>query len=455
MSQISKILLQGKKQQKQMVREKLALGYEAEARIKENEQLLHSLSYTPLKDLDKKVGNGGDLTFEETLCGMCYLLAATNYPFAVVCQEAFNKACDGIFSEQRALASGTAFAKLMADKESFRVLTPEEVAGMAAGGLMDIVIRLNMGRVVETCGMGADTGFAGNGVTKKTINASTLASFVLASLKLPVIKHGSYSSTSVVGSTEAIEHLGVRTNMDSAKEAMDIWNDCGFCYFDAHWCKTIHDLSHLLMIETINHVVGPMSPPITRETEINKLMGVNKKIHPSVVARAYTILHQRRQQKIGSVAIVCGLDKNCEQIDPNNFEQVKKHAILDELSPYVSVVSLAHADRFLGNFLVRPSDFGIELIAEKIQVVNEESQIQKANKDALSGENPQLKDFLAMNAALGLFVEKYLGLPEAVSVNGLNTGFLQECFKVCSQAILSGKTLRILEKYVKASNGMV
>ena len=60
-----------------------------------------------------------------------------------------------------------------------------------------------------------------------------------------------------------------------------------------------------------------------------------------------------------------------------------------------------------------------------------------------------------MNAALGLFVEKYLGLPEAVSVNGLNTGFLQECFKVCSQAILSGKTLRILEKYVKASNGMV
>lgn len=244
MQTVSSIILTGHKKEKQNARELLAVGYDPLTRAKGNIELLKKLSETTIGSLDRKVKHGSDLSFEEAFCGMCYVVAATNTSFEFVHHNLFKTACGGTFTKDRSLALASAFINLMAAKESFKYLTPEEIAGMVSAAMMDNVIQIKVPRVVETCGMGGDKGYGTGLSIKKGINTSTLASLVLSAVGLPSIKHGSYGNTSVVGSTEAIESFGALTSMTSEEEIMRIMSMAGYCFFDAHWCKTIQASRH-------------------------------------------------------------------------------------------------------------------------------------------------------------------------------------------------------------------
>ncbi|MDO8436066.1 MAG: hypothetical protein Q7S82_01600 [bacterium] len=453
MTGISRILLNGEKRAKQEARESLARGYNVSARLDGNKKIVSQLAKIHLESLDRKVKHGLSLSFEEAFCGMFYTLAATNNDIFSICKDLLPANLQNGFTESRALGQGIAFLQLMAGKESFKGLTSEEVAGIVAATLMDTVIQLDLGEVIDTCGMGADVGFSVNGTRKKTINVSTLSAVILASLGLPVIKHGSYANTSAVGSTEAIELFGARTNYTTEEEIINIWQQNKFCYLDAHLVKTVHDASHLIMMETINHITGPMSPPISPRTKISRIMGVNEKVHPSVIAKAYVLLHQKELQEIGGIAVVCGLNEAGMSINPNSFQQVKKHAVLDEVSPYASVVAMAHQGKFLGTFLLRPSDFGTTINPASILLENERAVLQQANSQALQDGCGCQLDFLAMNAALGLFAHNYLSRPDAVGNDGLNKKYLCECFQECRRAIVSGRAWQTLSHYVELSGG--
>lgn len=450
---ISRITLNGEKRKKQEARETLALGYDSSFRLNGAKEIIAQLPETRLADLDRKVKHGLNLRFEEAFCGMLYVLAATNNHVFANSGKFFPENMKGEFTEERALAQGMAFLQLMAAKEAFVGLTADEVAGIVAATLIDTVFQLDVGHVIDTCGMGADIGFSVNGTRKKTINVSTLSALTLASLGLPVIKHGSYANTSAVGSTEAIELFGANTAYTSKEEIDRIWRQGNFCYLDAHLVKTIHDASHLLMMETINHIAGPMSQPISSNTKISRVMGVNEKVHPSVIAKAYALLHQKGLQAVNGIIVVCGLDAEASSINPNDFRQVREHAVLDEVSPYSSVVSLTYQDEFLGTFLVTPADFGINIDPAAILLDNERDVLQQANRRVLQEANGSHLDFLAMNAGLGLFAYHYLGRPNAVGKDGLNVKYLQECFQECRQAIVFGKAWQTLKNYVRASNG--
>ena len=453
MKNVSRIALSGHKLLKQRARESLAIHYDVSDRALGNEDLLCLLENTTVGMLDRKVKHGGNLSFEESFCGMCYVLAATNAHFYEVYRSHFDKAYGADFTGEKALAIASAFLNLMATKESLSCLTAEEIAGLAAAGMMDTIIALDAPMVIETCGMGGDKGFRcpSTGNMRKTINVSTLSSIVLSALGFPAAKHGSYGNTSAVGSTEAIELFGAETSMTSLAQVVSIWKEANFCFFDAHWCKTIHDLSHLLMMETVNHVIGPMTPPFSSKTEINKLMGVNEKIHPKTVAEAYAILHQKGKQNVGGVIIVCGLDEGARGINPLNFADVKKHAIVDEVSPFISVVSATLKGEYLGTWMLSPEDFGVSIDAEKIQITNKQADIQEANNTALNGTNSDLADYLAVNAALGLYAMEYLPRSDGVTPSGLNRAYLQECFRRCRDVISSGAAKNVLDKYVCAS----
>lgn len=455
MNTISRITLNGEKRKKQEARETLALGYDSSVRLNGAKEIIERLAETRIRlaDLDRKVKHGLDLGFEEAFCGMLYVLAATNNHVFANSGNFFSGNAGGNLSGEMALAQGTAFLQLMAAKEAFVGLTAEEVAGIVAATFIDTVIQLDADHVIDTCGMGADIGFLVNGTRKKTINVSTLSALTLASLGLPVIKHGSYANTSAVGSTEVIELFGANTAYTSKEEIDRIWRRVNFCYLDAHLVKTIHDASHLLMMETINHIAGPMSQPISPVTKISRIMGVNEKVHPSVIAKAYALLHQKRLQAVNGIIVVCGLDTEASLINPNDFQQVKEHAVLDEVSPYSSVVSLAYQDEFLGTFLVTPADFGITIDPAVILLDNDRDVLQQANRRVLQEANGSHLDFLAMNAGLGLFAYHCLGRSNAVGKDGLNTKYLRECFQECREAIVSGKAWQTLENYVKLSNG--
>lgn len=451
---LSIITLEGDRRKKQVAREYLAQGYDIHARMAEYNGFLDDLRTLPaISRLDRHIKHRGSLSFEWAFYGMCYILAATNARFFDVFRTAHQTSLGNEFTPNKALACGTAFAQLMAAKEVFFHLTPEEVAGLTAATLMDTVFRLDVSEVIETSGMGGDIGFRHDGATRKTINVSTLSSLVLASLGLPAVKHGSYSNTSAVGSTECIEKFGAITTANSLQEIQSVLATSNYCFLDAHLSKTIHDLSHLLMMETINHVVGPMTAPLCPRAALTKIMGVNEKVHPEVIAQAYTILAARRILSVKGVAVVTGLDERGTEVDPSDFEAVKWHSVLDELSPFASVVSFAYEDAFLGTFRLIPEDFGVKLDPESILVNNTEAAIQNANRRALRGEDPALTDYLAMNAALGLFTYRYLRKRHSTGPTGPNREALNDCFLVCRDAIRTEKPWRVLLAYVKATGG--
>ncbi len=449
---ISSIQLGDHKADKQNAREQLALHYDATERLARNSDLLTILKSTSVRELNKKIMEGGHLSYEEAFCGMCYVVAATNSHVFTEIKDVLSEAYGVPFSRDNALIIGTAFLKLMADKETYDCLTPEEVAGMACAAKMDTVFELDINRVIETCGMGGDKGFASNGIVQKTINGSTLSAIVLASMGYTTAKHGSYGNTSAIGSTEAIELLGVKTNIQSIECMNELLAKTNFCYLDAHLSKTIHDLSHLLMMETINHIIGPMSPPFSRDTQINKVMGVNEKIHPEVIAKAYALLHQKGVQKNGGIAIICGLDMSGMFIDYNDHAQVKQHCILDEMSPYASVVSLTYEDTFLGNFMVTSDDFGISIAESDIYVGNDRKLAHSANISAITGLNHNLANYLAMSVAMGIFVYEGGEAGTMVQDGHLNFSLLKDCFMRARNAIDQGGATILIEAYASMSS---
>ncbi|MEK7082261.1 MAG: hypothetical protein AAB915_01105 [Patescibacteria group bacterium] len=454
MSRISLIALQNPKQEKQKARELMAMGYDARLRLKDAglDGILHSARP---QELDRLVKNGRDLSFEDAFRGMCFALAATNRQFFEICWGADRDSSHAL--REQALAVGTSFMQLMSVKEAVRNLTSAEIAGMTAAVLADTVFRFDVPRVIETCGMGGDRGFgAGIAAVTKTINASTLSALVLSSLGLPTIKHGSYANTSAVGSTDVVERFGARTSMTSAAEVRRIWSESGFCFFDAHWCRTIHDLSHLLMMETINHVVGPMAAPVSSETLVNKVMGVNHKVHPASVAHAYAVLHLRGIQKVGSVVVLGGLDEGGYRIDHRDEEAFREHCILDEVSPFTTLCSVIHDGHFRGTFMLSPNDFGISLDPQKIKLPNRSDVVQRGNISALRGEREELGKYLAMNASIGLFAERYVGVKKDAFVGRrFNREYLKECYRECLGAIADGRAWRKLERYVEATGGTI
>lgn len=452
MSCVSRIALLGHKLEKQKARESLAQGYDISARSEAHIELLQVLKTTRVGDLDRKVKHGENLTFAEAFCGMCYVLSATNQHFFNQHKRYFELANGGTFSQMHALALASAFINLMATKESLSALTEHEIAGMATASTIDVVARIDLPRVTETCGMGGDKGFVSGANVKKSINLSTLSSLVLAGLGLSVIKHGSYGNTSKVGSTEAIELFGAKTSMWSVKQMNQVMEEGGYCYFDAHNFKTLHDLSHLLMMETINHIIGPMTTPITYATEITKVMGVNEKVHPETIARAYALLHGFGLQKVGGVIAIAGLSQADMVHNQLDHQSVRMHTIMDELSPYRSVVSISYKDKHLGTHIISPEDFGICLDHRHVQIPNDKEAVRKANIEALTGQNPHLVDYLSMNAALGLFATEYLPKGDSVQ-GGLNGRYLVECFGRCRSSIQKGQAKRALAQYVTATGG--
>jgi anthranilate phosphoribosyltransferase len=453
-SNISSITLTGAKKEKQAARELIASGYDPRNLSPLQKRLLwESLPKISMPMISRNLGHRKDLNFEEAFCGMCYVIAATNLAFRKEYGPVIEKALGARFTHERAVAMASAFLSNMASKESNSHLTPVEVAGLVAAGMMDCVYNIYLPRAIETCGMGGDKGYGSGDDRKKGINVSTLSSLVLSALGLPSVKHGSYGNTSKVGSTEAIELFGAITSMTSLEQVEAIVRDGCYCYFDAHECKSLHDISHLLMAETINHVIGPMTPPLSCKTEITKVMGVNEKMSAKTIVLAYNELHVKKIQSMGGIVVIAGLGTGAEGINPLDEDLVRKHTIVDELSPYASVVSIGYGSKYLGTFVVKPEDFGISIDPNAIQFENDLNVIHQANIDALSGANKVLVDYLAMNSALGVFAFEDVEKNDAIIDGRLNRQLLRSAFERCRQAIISGKAMEVLENYVKKTGG--
>jgi anthranilate phosphoribosyltransferase len=134
--------------------------------------------------------------------------------------------------------------------------TDAEIAGMAE------VMRLKAtpvyvdGPVADTCGTGGDG--------SHTFNISTAAAFVAAGAGLAVAKHGNRAMSSVCGSADVLEGLGVKIELDAEGVARCL-NEAGIGFMFAPKfhpaMRFAGPVRREIGIRTVFNILGPLTNP--------------------------------------------------------------------------------------------------------------------------------------------------------------------------------------------------
>ena len=154
--------------------------------------------------------------------------------------------------------------KEMDNKEISKILTElankgehsdEIVGGVTVLREKSLKVKISS-EALDMCGTGGDG--------KHTLNISTAASIVLASMGIKIAKHGNKGLTSKCGSADVLDKLGININNNPAEVARSIENkNFGFMFAPIYHqaMKNVADVRKELKIRTIFNLLGPLSNP--------------------------------------------------------------------------------------------------------------------------------------------------------------------------------------------------
>lgn len=162
-----------------------------------------------------------------------------------------------------------------------RNITIEELSGFREA-LLELCIPIDFSayNTIDLCGTGGDG--------KDTFNISTLASFVVAGAGIHVAKHGNYGVSSISGSSNVMESLGVKfsNEKDFLNKCMDEANIAILHAPLFHPAmKNVGPIRKELGVKTFFNMLGPMVNPSFPK---NQLVGV----FSLELARMYAYLYQ-------------------------------------------------------------------------------------------------------------------------------------------------------------------
>ncbi len=436
--------------------------------IAENSKNLIPLIEGGYYGVDAKLKKGENLTYEEAFSLMTFVTMTSNRQIR---SELAQKIKVGDTSKETLMLQGVALLSAMSTKEAFVGLTPEEIAGLTAATLeLDTIVKINgEEQVFGIGGMGGDRGYPKNGNNSKLFSLSTMSSAVLANFQ-NVHKHHSYPNTSKVAGQTAIEAIGGRSDQNSSKQMEYLQKESGLFMSSCHTTRTLHTISHRLKGETINHIVGPLSIPIAKETTVNAMIGVNDNVHPETVIKSLQILQEKSVQFYGNSVAFCGLitqDSNSQDFQEKSYyrsPETKRKVVLDEVAPppYDTLASFLIKGKNMGTYIIRPTDFLEQLFLDQINfnqllIPNTAESILSANTDAVSGKDLPKSIYLSMTVALGLFTRYYAHLPGALNptTGRVNSQMLQDAFLKSFDAITSGLGIKKLEEYIQMSYDVI
>lgn len=134
--------------------------------------------------------------------------------------------------------------------------TVGELAGLVDVMLENCVILDTGSDAVDIVGTGGDL--------VGTVNISTMASILAASLNVPVLKHGSRSASGKTGSSEVLEVMGIRLDLAPAQVA-DVFREVGITFFFAPVfhpaMRHAAPVRKQLGIPTTFNFLGPLANP--------------------------------------------------------------------------------------------------------------------------------------------------------------------------------------------------
>ena len=179
-----------------------------------------------------------------------------------------------------------------------RSISLQELEGFREA-LLELCIAINLSEfeTIDLCGTGGDE--------KDTFNISTLSSFVTAGAGIHVSKHGNYGVSSGCGSSNVLEHLGIRFSNDEdfLKRCMD---QAGICILHAPLfhpaMKNVAPVRKDLGVKTFFNMLGPLVNPSFPKYQLTGVFNLE-------LARLYHYLFQKTEQQVTVLYDLKGYDE--------------------------------------------------------------------------------------------------------------------------------------------------
>ena len=208
-------------------------------------------------------------------------------------QEAYD-VMNEIMSGQTTATQNAAFLSALSTK-SARAETKDEIAGCAAA-MRDHATRVDPGMdVFEIVGTGGDNAHS--------FNISTTSALVAAAGGMKVAKHGNRAASSMSGTADCLEALGVNIHQSPAK-CVEMLKKAGMCFFFAQKYHTsmkyVGSIRRELGFRTVFNILGPLTNPASPSMQ---LLGVYDDYLVEPLAQVLVSLGVKRGM------VVYGMDK--------------------------------------------------------------------------------------------------------------------------------------------------
>ena len=254
---------------------------------------------------------------------------------------------------------------------------------------------------IDTCGTGGDG--------QNSLNISTAAAIVLASIGIKVAKHGNRAVSSNCGSADVLDALKIKINLGPVEVEQSI-EKVNFAFMFApnyhQAMKHVATARKKIAKKTIFNLIGPLSSPAQVKKQV---VGVFNKKWMTPFAEAL------RDNNVENAFIVHGEDG------------------MDEISPFAKTKIIELNKGSIKNFIIDPTDLNIaNKNKENLKGKNSEYNAQKII-DIYKGEDNEFSDAVSLNVAAGLIVSD-------------KEKNFKKAFELAKQHLKSGKVFKHLQK---------
>lgn len=336
-----------------------------------------------IKEAIVKIVNKEDLTYDEAYTVMNEIMSGETTP-----------------------TQNAAFLAALSTK-SAKAETTDEIAGCAAA-MRDNATKVDTGMdIFEIVGTGGDNA--------QSFNISTTSALVAAAGGMKVAKHGNRAASSLCGTADCLEALGVNIQQ-SPDRCIELLKEVGMCFFFAQKYHTsmkyVGPIRKELGFRTVFNILGPLTNPGSPKMQ---LLGVYDEYLVEPLAQVLINLGVKRGM------VVYGKDR------------------LDEISMSAPTAVCEFKDGWFRSYTIAPEDFGFERCTKDDLKGGTPEENAKITREILGGAKGHKRNAVLMNAGAALYI-------------GGKAETLKDGIALAAKIIDSGKALETLDKLIKVSN---
>lgn len=336
-----------------------------------------------IKEAIVKIVNKEDLTYDEAYTVMNEIMSGETTP-----------------------TQNAAFLAALSTK-SAKAETTDEIAGCAAA-MRDNATKVDTGMdIFEIVGTGGDNA--------QSFNISTTSALVAAAGGMKVAKHGNRAASSLCGTADCLEALGVNIQQ-SPNRCVELLKEAGMCFFFAQKYHTsmkyVGPIRKELGFRTVFNILGPLTNPGSPKMQ---LLGVYDEYLVEPLAQVLINLGVKRGM------VVYGKDK------------------LDEISMSAPTAVCEFKDGWFKSYTIAPEDFGFERCTKDDLKGGTPEENAKITREILGGAKGHKRNAVLMNAGAALYI-------------GGKAETLKDGIALAAEIIDSGKALETIDKLITVSN---